>query len=284
MENTIIISIFDRNEDFIEMQHKSILKHVKNKISYIIFNNASDDTQRDKINQICKNLNIDCVDIKLNFLQARDPSQIAGIALNCAFSIFKNEKIFKMDSDMFFISDIDLLNLFNENDLIYIETYNKFIWSGVFGINLNSIKDIKLNFLPNIIPNTDTFGQSCLLTSNNKYNKYKMQLYCILNDENNAITASINNCCLLKIKNEKIIEIENNLFDYLKDTIPQKFLNIKNNMLKYNFPKPYNIDLITINETDSIFHFKSANWCSLYKNVNYKNQKKEALRYFLENN
>jgi hypothetical protein len=111
-----------------------------------------------------------------------------------------------------------------------------------------------------------------------------MQLYCILNDENNAITASINNCCLLKIKNEKIIEIENNLFDYLKDTIPQKFLNIKNNMLKYNFPKPYNIDLITINETDSIFHFKSANWCSLYKNVNYKNQKKEALRYFLENN
>lgn len=282
MENIVIISIFDKNEDFIKMQYESMLKHIKNKFSYIIFNNGSTFYQRAKINQICKNLNILCYNIRINYFQ--DPSNIAGDALNNAFSIFKEEKVFKIDSDMFFISDIDLLELCNKNDLVYIETYNKFIWSGVFGLNLNKIKDIKLNFKPNVIPQTDTFGQSYLLVSDNKYTRNKMQLFCIIDSENEIIKGSINNCCSLTINNGKTIEIENGFFDHLKLNIEQKFLNIKDTMQKYNFPRPYNIDIITINGIDTILHFKSANWCSIYKNEKYKNLKKQAVKYFLENN
>jgi hypothetical protein len=48
-----------------------------------------------------------------------EPSYIAGSALNEAFKYVTNELVFKIDSDMFFISDININELFDKSDLIF---------------------------------------------------------------------------------------------------------------------------------------------------------------------
>jgi len=279
--NTILISVFDKNEDFIGIQHASVLKHIKGEYEYIIFNNSSDKQRRKEINKICEKLKIKCIEIEA--YHAKGLSRIAAESFLTAFENFKDEKIFKIDSDMFFMSDINLSELCNKSDINYIETYNKYIWSGVFSLNMEKVK-IKLNFNPNFVPDTDTFGQSHLLLSDNELTRNKMYFYCILDSDGDTIKGSINGCTEVTVCGEKIISLENNFFDHLADVIPQKLINVKSKINKYNFPKPYNIDFIQINDVDTIIHFKSSNWGPLYKNKEYTEEKKKAIKLFLEDN
>lgn len=280
-----IISIFDKHHDFIELQYKSILKHVRGDYEYIVFNNASTEEQSNLNKNVCDKLGIKCIVINVNYNQT--PSNIAGDALNISFDMLPNEKIFKIDSDMFFISDVNINDLFIESDLIYIPTYQpnrEIMWSGMFGINLDKI-DIKLDFNPGVIPQTDTFGQSCLLTKNQNLSKKLFDLYNLQNIDNDVYITSLNNDCVIKLNNNNIIfnerpEFYNN----------QKKLNnlhiIYDDMVKllkkYDFPKPYNVDMIQIDGINSVFHFKSANWCPWYTNE-YVNLKKNSLVNFLKN-
>jgi hypothetical protein len=165
----------------------------------------------------------------------------------------------------------------NNNDLFYIETNNQFIWSGVFSLNLSKIKNISLDFRPNVIPNTDTFGQSKLLTENKAYTRKKMFLYCIFDESNGIINGSINNDCIVKLNKQKILEIENNRYEELNNSLTKIYLNIYNKIIDFNFPKPYNIDIIKIDGIDTIIHFKSSNHDNMYKDLEYTNNKKKSL-------
>ena len=107
---------------------------------------------------------------------------------------------------MFFISDVNLNDLFID-DLIYIPNYKpnkEIMWSGVFGINLAKI-DINLDFRPAVISQTDTFGQSCLLTSNNKLTKKLIELYSLHSVNNEDIVTSLNNDNLMKFKGDVLV-------------------------------------------------------------------------------
>jgi hypothetical protein len=279
-----IISIFDKHEDFIKLQYDSIVRHIKCDYEYIIFNNASTDLQSSINEELCLSLGIKCVNIKVQY--GRNPSLIAGDSLNVAFSYFTDELIFKIDSDMFFISDINLDILF-ESDLIYIPNYKpglELMWSGVFGINLSKI-DIKLNFLPGVTPGTDTFGQSSLLTSNSNYTRNKFELYNLQTIKNGLMQTSKNNDCIVYIESNSIRNIEGHssiIHKYNIEPIKYcgKYVEIMEIMNKYNFPEDYSIDFIEIYDINFMIHFKSSNWCEWYTDQ-YVSDKKNALKKFL---
>ena len=274
--NIKLITIFDKHEDFIEVQHNSIIKHVKGEYEYIVFNNASSQEQASKNQQECDKLGIKCIRITVNYNS--NPSSIAGEALNEAFKHLSGDKVFKVDSDMFFISDVNLNDLFID-DLIYIPNYKpnkEIMWSGVFGINLAKI-DINLDFRPAVISQTDTFGQSCLLTSNNKLTKKLIELYSLHSVNNEDIVTSLNNDNLMKFKGDVLVYNERPEFynGVILENLVFKYKDISNRLREYEFPEPFMIDIITHNKIDFIIHFKSANWT--HYESNYLINKKKAI-------
>ena len=206
-----IISIFDKHHDFIKLQYQSIKKHVKSEYEYIVFNNASNRDQEILNRKTCEDLNIKCV--RINIKYTSDPSDIAGKALNESFKFLKNDLVFKIDSDMFFISDIDLNTFFDNCDLSYVPNYPSnykpnLMWSGIFGINMKKI-EIDLDFRPKVvIPDSDTFGQSILLTSNDKYEKKLFELYNLYDIVDDVIITTLNNDCVMKFKDKSLIFLE----------------------------------------------------------------------------
>ena len=183
---------------------------------------------------------------------------------------------------MFFISDLDINELFSA-DLIYIPTYQpnrEIMWSGIFGIKMPNI-DLALNFKPQVIPNTDTFGQSILLTSDSKYTKKIFDLYMIGSVTDTIIKGGINNDCSVEFDNDKII-LWNKPFEFPIEKLNEsnkmvnRFHDIYNLVKKYDFPEPYNIDFIDINGVQTLVHFKSSNWCEWYTE-DYVTAKKNSL-------
>jgi hypothetical protein len=278
-----IISIFDKNEIFIELQYNSILKHIKCPFDYVIFNNASSEEQAIKNEDICKKLNIECIRIYTNYKQ--DPSNIAGNGLNEAFKHIGNEKIFKIDSDMFFISDIDLLEILSKNDLFYISNkrdYFDTMWSGIFGLNLNNVSD-KIDFRPNVIPSTDTFGQSCLLLGNENYSRKEFYLLSMHNVENNILRTSFNNDCLVDINLiNNYIKIQFSKYE-INNIYINKSISYLETFKNNNFPTPYLIDIIYYDNIDFVIHFKSSNWTNFNEyGENYFNNKLNAINTILK--
>ena len=284
MDKITIVSIFDKNEDFIELQYKSILKHVKGDYEYIVFNNASTEEQSHNVQKTCEELNIEC--IRINVAYGQSPSYIAGEALNQSFKYLSDKIVFKIDSDMFFISDINLFEICNNHDLFYIETNHDYMWSAVFSLNMQKIKKYDLNFNPGVIPGTDTFGQSYLLTTNPEYSRKKMFLYCILDESDGVINGLINNDCTITLTKNEIIHLEyDDRHQNLYHKLNRKFFEVYKIMVDYNFPKPYHIDIITLDDVDVIVHFKSSNHNNiLYDNLEYTKNKKISLINFLNDN
>lgn len=282
-----IITIYDKNEEFIEYQYNSIVKHVKSDYEYILFNNGSDIDQIEKIDQICQRLNIKTIKLKSGVAtkMASTPSIKAGTALNEAFSQLTG-KVLKIDSDMFFINDIDLSL---EEDLLFIPNgdNNTQIWSGIFGINLDTVTD-KLDFLPT---HGDTFSDSYKLVENQNYTK---KMFCFIHyshEHNGNYSLGLNGDC--------VVNLTSNTISYSKDNIVREFINqdwLYEKVLKYkdilyenNFPcqritnhnRKYDVDFIVIDNIDYLVHFKSSNWTP---NDQYMADKKIALFKFLNNN
>ncbi len=279
-----IITIFDQNEDFIKLQYESILKHVKGEYEYIVFDNAKTKKQSAKIKECCEDLNIKTVRIKVRYFLS-NPSQIAGTALNKAYKYLKNfnEPIFKIDSDMFFISDINLNQLMEKSDLLYVPTYvpKKTMWSGVFGINLQTVK-FDLDFRPNVLPKTDTFGQSALLVNDGRYSEKLFELYNLQDVKDGTIETNLNGNCMMKFDEHGLIYKGNDNFPTSDPVnLKNKYDEIIEIMKKHNFPQPYNIDFISIDERNFIVHFKSSNWCPWYTEK-YMADKKLAIKNLLD--
>ena len=279
----IIVSIFSMHEDFIELQYNSIIKHVKNDYEYVVLNNASTDTQIKSNEETCGRLGIRC--IRLAPIQGH-PSNIAGEALNQMLSIFKGEVIFKMDSDMFFMSDINLKALLNKNDILYIPVFSgvpskEWMWSGCFGLNTN-IANASINCSPG--NGFDTFGESrCFIENPNNRTK-KLNLFGVQKVENGILTTALNNDFgVLFNEAGEIISTETK--DYLTRynvvnvNLYEKYTHIIERLIEHNFPHPYLVDIITIDSVDVLFHFKSSSWESF--TLDHLNNKKIALKRLL---
>lgn len=159
------------------------------------------------------------------------------------------------------------------------------MWSGVFGINRNKVTD-SIDFKPGAVRYTDTFGSSMSLLSNDKYTRKKIELYNIQKVTDDEYITSYNNDCLVEITNTKTLQIGRENYPAISDTEKQikyvkKIMDINRTCITHDFPKPYNIDVITVNDCDTIFHFKSSNWCPWYTEE-YITLKKIALNKLLK--
>ena len=156
----------DKRPDFIELQYESIQKHIKNDFEYVVLNNdITKGENYKKIKEICQSLSIRCVDVTLD-----ENLQYTNGVLNysnnnyttgnnaCVYSLFwtfnnfiTNEEIVSIiDSDMFFIEDVDIENLISDRDIIFTPHYRalnnnhiSYIWPGFVCLNLKKSPHLK---------------------------------------------------------------------------------------------------------------------------------------------
>jgi len=170
-----IYTFSHKRPDFIELQNKSFMKNVKCDYEFIIFNNANfdiDKRQYNEIKNICKNNNLQCIDIEKDLdliveLERLESMPIfhgdktyvnANIA--CAYPLCwaweniiskSNDMVCFIDSDMFLIEEENMIDICNKYNLCYVPQYrgenNKiyYMWNGLIFINIKNIPD-KENF------------------------------------------------------------------------------------------------------------------------------------------
>lgn len=201
-----MISIFTyahKRPDFIEMQHETIQKYVKCEYEFIVFNNAIDNHQQySEIHSICKRLNIKCVDVQLE----PDMQTTTGVLnfngnayitpnVACSYPLlwsFKNyvttEKLVCiLDSDMFFVNDVDLVSLIKDKDIAYIPQYRQshkiqYIWNAFVLLNLEKRPELKnLDWTPAPVngENMDVGAQTCYYVKKANLNASLLEEYSI---------------------------------------------------------------------------------------------------------
>jgi hypothetical protein len=189
---TIIAASTYNRPDFIEFQYKSIQKHIKSDFKFIVVNNAKFsfiDRKKDsselfyQIKEVCEKLNIDYYDVNIceNTLKKATSGSIVNYKYTtdpyaCNYSIqwtFENiiSKIegivYIIDSDLFFINDVDLESELKYFDCGYIPQYRgvrqnsemvlasvKYMWNMFCGFNTKRRSDLnELNW--SLIPIND---------------------------------------------------------------------------------------------------------------------------------
>lgn len=194
-EKIKIITFAHKRPDFIESQYKSIKKYVKCDYEYVVFNNAVDDEKLKKeIHEICEKINIKCIDVELEEKLRETNGEInftekkyTNPNLACSYPLvwlwtektFLNQENYLciIDSDMFFISDINLFDLIKDNDIVYIPQYRangsvKYIHSHFVCLNLKkNPKLLDLNWNPGKVYGNavDVGGQNHFFLQKNEH-------------------------------------------------------------------------------------------------------------------
>jgi len=154
-----IITSVVNNPTFIEIQHYTFHKYFKGEFEFIVFNdakefsdytNSGDLTIKNKIYNICKKLNIKCINIpnnhhkKLNKMTDRH----ADIFNNYVLKYQKNnpDKYLLIDSDMFLIDyfDIKKYEKYDCGIVLQKRENDKYFWPGLCYMNFNIIQNIHL--------------------------------------------------------------------------------------------------------------------------------------------
>jgi hypothetical protein len=300
MKKITIASIYDKNEDFIELQYNSIKRFIEGDVEYIVFNNSSDAERRNKITHICSSLGIKSFELTINHFLP--PSHIHACAMNQMWQSYLSKLdglLMCMDSDMFFISELDIEEIGNNYDVGYIPQYRNnfssvYMWAGMFFLNLDTI-DKNIDFsICNIGEMTDSGGATYYFLKEKDYRKLYFRFCHIKDIEEDTLITDLNGVTgFVRFTNDipereyctkKFFPHEKENLNYMED-FGNEYLEHKQLIEKYSFPRPYSFDLLKIeNQKKSfMFHYKSANWEELYgdgKN-SYSIMKKESLRKML---
>lgn len=160
------------NANYIELQYESIKKFFKTDYEYIVFNDARtenhlttyNEIHTDLINNICSKLNIKCVRIppELHFNRSKvlpecylekDDHPVTRCALavqygfNYVINNYKDEYLFLIDSDMFFIDHFNIENYMSGKDIAGITQGREqivYLWNGLFICSLSNCKNLNL--------------------------------------------------------------------------------------------------------------------------------------------
>jgi hypothetical protein len=158
-----VITCVVNNPIFIEIQYKTLKKYLKNDYEFIVFNDAKpypDSTNggdvkiRTDIEDLCKKLNIKCINIPNDTPYHRTikcPSTRTGIGMNfmLRYQIANPDQYLLLDSDMFLINYLDV----NERYKDYKTAFNlrtrfsnnrkyTYMWNGIVYLDTRKIEDI----------------------------------------------------------------------------------------------------------------------------------------------
>ena len=254
--------------DFIEIQHKCLNKFLKEKDDYelIVFNDATDPLYKEQIEQMCKKLNITCINfpqelhnsgilienIKRLGLYGKHHNEKNGSVRHCQlvryaldnFGYNHDDIIGIMEGDVFLIKEFSIRESLKKYDFIgAIQTDRKgkgleYIWIGLSFFNIKKIPNPQtLNFDLNFINNTflDSGGSTYYYLRDNpnlKLKKYYRKPITSLprNDEQKLKQSGFTN--------NEIRFLKNSLDCQLKET---SFLSVElhldNHFLHYSWSR-----------------------------------------------
>ena len=259
------------NPKFIELQYLTLKKFVKNDFEFVVYNDAKSwndltnfnnfDKQytKNEITKTCESLNIKCIDIpNLHHSTYRfDPSDRNANSINFIYKdlLTINKPSLFIDSDMFIINDIDILEKYKNYNLAVVPQYRqmpicinnissvldvKYFWTGLYYFDMPNMKNKNLMDF-NKIPHTDTGGATYDYLMNN--DDTENPIYDIKFLKSNCWNAS-----------------------NLPSFINRKVLNFLENDPK-NYSEKYYAELYD----DTYFHLRAAtNWDYAGFNVNNK--------------
>jgi hypothetical protein len=168
-----VLTAVVNNPIFIEIQYHTLKKYMKNEYEFIVFNdaknfpdftNGGDVTIKTQIEDICKKLNIECINIpneqhKVNKIASSRTADSMNYMLQ--YKLNNPDKYLVIDSDMFLIDDFNISDYEKYNISIVLQRRMNgnvnYIWNGLYYFNINKMdnKDL-LNW--NLKPGCDTGG------------------------------------------------------------------------------------------------------------------------------
>jgi hypothetical protein len=233
-----IFTYAHKRPDFIKLQFESIKKHVKSEYEYVVFNNAIDSIEQyNEIHKICEELNVKCVDIVID--QNIASSLIMGHISNNQYSnanvgtsypiiyTFKHyltdePKICIIDSDMFFIQDINFEELMADKDVAYIPQYRdnnnlKYMWNALVCLNFERNEKLKnldwnCDYVGKI--GLDVGGKTRHFLAENQLDASIMEEYCIYDYLNDGSTKKIHFILNGNINYNLVLDQNNNLLSF----------------------------------------------------------------------
>jgi len=155
------------NPKFIEMQHMTIKRFVKDDYKFIVYNDAKDwpdfsnhydSTVRKEIMKTCERLNIQCINLPNEHHRTdSNPSQRNADSCNIILidQIKNNEKSIMIDADMFIVDEVNICEKYADYDMavvmqerknLYVKKYNKvmnvdYYWPGLAYFDIPNIKN-----------------------------------------------------------------------------------------------------------------------------------------------
>jgi hypothetical protein len=168
-----IITAVVNNPEFIEIQYHTLKKYCKNEYQFIVFNDAKDFPDftndgdikiKNKIEEKCKELGINCINIPNgHHRKNKDAATRCADSMNFILNYQKQnpDKYLLLDSDMFPIDYFDIEKYSKYDSAIVIQTRknNKIIyfWNGIYYFDFPKLKNIhKMNW--NCSSNCDVGG------------------------------------------------------------------------------------------------------------------------------
>jgi hypothetical protein len=258
-----IISIITNNSIFVELQYKSLKKHVHEPYEYIVFNDGKswpDFTNHNNpllgkisIENKCKEFDVKCINLEnSNHKNIRQPSGRHSTSLKFLVNYMKEnpDEYLILDGDMFLIDTLDISKYRKFNCACVFQKGNAhlnfyYIWGNLFYMNFNTLK-FKDDLDFNIFPGEDT--GSCTNKWLSKFN------YSYPIDSEN-----VNNKDFYTIRHLSSCTWDiNNIPDNLKSNE-----NLKNVLTL----DPRNVNNMFFAEIydKCFFHYRAGTWCHLDK-------------------
>jgi hypothetical protein len=143
--------------EYIELQLYSIKKYIMNDYKYIIINDAKNykdltnfnqDDIEEKINNICKNNNIECIRFPqeyhtnrtILFPKTMEPNtnnsvtrcaDVVQFSINHYINNYNNGYLMILDADMFFINSINIIDYMRNYNVAGIKQKMGYLWNGI---------------------------------------------------------------------------------------------------------------------------------------------------------
>ena len=155
-----IITAVVNNPIFIEIQYFTLKKYFKGEYEFIVFNdakdfpdftNGNDLTVKSNIENVCRNLNIKCINIPNEQHKICDcPVRRCADSMNFILEYQKKnpDKYLMLDSDLFLIDDFDINKYSNYDCAIVLQSRNNdkinYLWNGIYYFDMTKMKNIHL--------------------------------------------------------------------------------------------------------------------------------------------
>jgi len=152
-----VITNVVNNPIFIELQFKSLQKYLKNEFEFIVFNDAKDFpdytnggdlTMRQKIIDVCNELNITCINLNNDIHKTiLGGSARHSITLNeiLKYQIANPDKYLLLDADMFLIDYLDIDKYQNKSAVLLQERGEvRYAWPGIFYFDTTVVANLDI--------------------------------------------------------------------------------------------------------------------------------------------